>query len=174
VEPYLDTALHIAGWTAFGFAILIGLALDLVGLFGNWIILGAVGIAWAASGFAYFGVWPLCGLLLLSILGEALEMVFAGVGARKFGGSKGSVMAALIGCLLGAALGSPLFPLVGTLIGACIGAFAAAALYEYLMQEKTPGEALRTGFGAALGKVAGLFAKLFCGLLMLAIIALTF
>lgn len=170
----MELALQITGWTAFGLAILVGLALDLVGLFGNWIILGAVGIAWAVSGFEYFGPWALGGMLLLSILGEVLETVFAGVGARRFGGSKGSVVAALAGCLVGAVLGTPLFPLVGTLAGACAGAFVAAALYEYLMQEKTPGQALRTGFGAALGKVAGLFAKLFCGLLMLALGALCF
>ncbi|MFA6244017.1 MAG: DUF456 domain-containing protein [Candidatus Hydrogenedentales bacterium] len=170
------TILIVFGWTLFGIAILVGLALDLLGLFGNWIILAAMACAWAFSGFDYFGWQGLAIMLVFAIAGEVLETVAAGYGAKKFGGGKGSIVAALVGCILGAILFTPLIPipLVGTLIGACLGAFLGAALYEYIQMEKKVGQALWTGLGAALGKVAGVFAKLAMGFGMLITAALTF
>lgn len=170
----MGTLAAISGWTLFGLAVTIGLLLDVVGLFGNWIILGAVGIAWAATRFEHFGIWSLVLLTLVAVAGEILEFLVAGVGARKFGGSRGAMVAALAGCVAGAMVGTPWFPIIGTLMGACAGAFLAAAFYEYVKHEKAPGEALWTGLGAALGKVGGLLAKLLCGLIMLAIAAFTF
>lgn len=170
----MTLVLSIIGWILFGLAILIGLALDLVGLFGNWIILGAVGTAAALSGFDHFGWWTLGILLVLAVLGEILETAASGLGAAKFGGNKGSIVASLVGCLAGAVLGTPIFPIVGTLIGACLGAFLGAFLYEYLKREQELGDAMRVGAGAALGKVAGLFLKTFVGVAMLIVSALTF
>lgn len=166
-----DTALAIGGWSVFGLAILAGIGLNLVGLFGNWIILGAVAIAWAASGLEHFGPWCLGILLVLAILGEVVENIAASFGAVKFGGGKGAAIAAMVGCILGAILGSAVFPVIGTLVGACFGAFAAAALYEYIAVEKKAHEAAWTGFGAALGKVAGMFAKAGVGFVMLGVAA---
>jgi len=176
MQDIFHYSLAIIGWSAFGIAILIGLALDLLGLFGNWIILAAMVIAWIAMGFVPFG-WLGMGLMLgIAILGEVFETVAAGFGAKKFGGSKGSMLAALGGCLAGAVLFTPLIPvpLVGTLIGACLGAFIGAALWEYLRHEKKPGEAMWTGLGAALGKVAGLFIKTLAGFAMLLVAAMTY
>jgi uncharacterized protein YqgC (DUF456 family) len=153
----------------------VGLGLDLVGLFGNWIILAAVALAWVATDFDHFGIVGLGFMAGFAVLGEILETALAGYGARKFGGSKGSMVAALVGCLVGAVLGTGIpILIIGNLIGACLGAFGGAALYEYIKLEKKPGEAMWTGLGAALGKVGGVFAKLFCGMAMLAIAALTY
>lgn len=165
----MSTVIAIGGWTLFGAAIVAGLALNLVGLFGNWIILAALGTLWAATGFMRFTALDLFILLLLAIAGEMLETLLAGYGARKFGGSKGSMVAALVGTLGGAMLGTPIFPIVGTLLGACAGAFAGAALYDYIQHEKSPGDAMWAGTGAAIGKIGGLLAKLICGLIMLAV-----
>ncbi len=176
MQDVLGVTLAVLGWSVFGIAILVGLALDLLGLFGNWIILAAMVVAWIATGFVHFG-WLGIGLMLaLAILGEVLETIAAGYGAKRFGGSKGSMLAALAGCLGGAILFTPLIPvpLVGTLIGACIGAFLGAALWEYVRHEKKPGEALWTGLGAAIGKVAGLFVKTLAGFGMLVVGALTY
>lgn len=163
----MEMALEIAGWSAFGLAIFVALLLDLVGLFGNWIILSAMLAVWFFKGFVPFG-WLGLGLMLgLAVLGEILETWFAGYGARKFGGSKGAMVAALVGTIGGAILGSPVFPIVGTLLGAIAGAFVAAAIYEIIQHERSMKEAAWTGVGAAVGKVGGLFAKLFCGLGML-------
>ena len=172
----MDDAVSIFGWSFFGLAIIVGLGLDMVGLFGNWIILGASVIAWIATGFDHFGIWGLVFMAGFAVLGEVLETAFAGYGAKKFGGSKGSIIAALVGCIAGAIAGTPLIPipLIGSLIGACLGAFIGAALYEYIKMEKKAGEAMWTGLGAALGKVGGLFAKLFCGIAMLVVMFFSF
>ena len=98
----------------------------------------------------------------------------AGYGTAKFGGSRGAVVSALIGCVAGAVLGTPVFPVVGTLIGACLGAFLAAMLHELVLMRKTTQHAARAGFGAALGKVGGMLAKLVVGLAMLVLAALTY
>ena len=163
----MSIALAVVGWTLFGLAVVVGLALDLVGLFGNWIILGAIVLAALFSGFDHFGGYTIVVLVVLAIVGELLEALASGVGAAKYGGGKGAIGAALVGTLLGAVLGTPVFPILGTIIGACVGAFAAATLYEWQISNKGFDTATRVGFGAALGKVGGLFAKTFVGFAML-------
>jgi len=170
----MGTALAILGWALFGLTVIIGLALDLVGLFGNWIIFGAVGVVWAATGFQHFGAWSLAALVGLAVLGEVIETAAAGYGTAKFGGNRRAVVAACVGCVLGAIVGTPWFPVVGTLLGACLGAFVGAVAHEYLNEQKQARQALWTGLGAALGKVAGLFAKVLVGFAMLLIAALTY
>jgi hypothetical protein len=164
---FLWAVLGFLGWAVFGLAVLAGLALDLLGLFGNWIILGAVGIAAALSGFDHFGGYTIPLLLGLAILGEVLEASAAGVGTARFGGGRGAIVAALVGTIAGGIIGTGIVPIVGTIIGACVGAFGLATLYEYLVANRRFEHAARAGVGAALGKVAGLFAKTFVGFAML-------
>lgn len=167
----MELALQFLGWSAFALAVVAGLGLNLVGLFGNWIILGALGVVWLIYGMAPFGAIGIGALIGLAVLGEILETLFAGIGARKFGGSKGGMVAALVGTLLGAVAGSALIPIpiIGTLIGAFAGAFGGAALYEYLQQDASVQQSIWIGTGAALGKLGGIFAKFSCGLVMLAV-----
>lgn len=159
----LDTLLPIVGWSTFALIVVCGLFLNALGLFGNWLILGAVCVAYIATDFMVFGPWVLVIMLLLAIAGEVLEFVMAGYGAKRFGGSKGSMWAALVGCILGAIAGSPLLPIIGTVIGACFGAFVAAALWEFLHHEKEIRDSLWTGFGAGMGKIGGIAVKFGCG-----------
>lgn len=168
----MSVALSVVGWLLFGLAILVGLALDLVGLFGNWIILAAFTLAFVFSEFEYFSWATLAILLMLAIIGEVAETAAAGYGAAKFGGSKGSVVAAIVGTIAGAIIGTPVFPILGTIVGAAIGAFIAAGLYEYIQHGKTFDASSRVGVGAAFGKVLGLFAKTFVGFAMLFIAAM--
>ncbi len=166
--------LTIIGWICFALAILVGLALDLVGLFGNWVILGALVVLWVVTGFEHFGPWSLAIIAGLAGLGEVIEALAAGYGAKKFGAQKGAMVAAVVGCLVGSIIGTPLLPVIGTLAGACLGAFIGAAAYQYIVMEKRADAALWTGLGATLGKVAGLFAKLLIGFAILLIAALTY
>lgn len=162
--------LAILGWLALGVTIIAAMLLNLLGLFGNWLLLGAFGITWLATGGVHLGLWSLGFMVAFAALGEVLETALAGYGARRFGGSKGSMVAALIGCIGGAIFLSFIpIPVISTLIGACLGAFGAAALYDYIQHGKTPGEAVRVGWGATLGKLGGMFAKFVCGIVILAL-----
>lgn len=164
------------GWIVFGLVIVAGILLNIVGLFGNWLILLAIAAAAFISGFEHFSITILVILLVLAIVGEALEALASGVGAAKYGGSKGAMAASIVGCIVGAIVGTGLIPIpiVGTLIGACAGAFLGAAGFEYVRQNKDMEGAVQVGVGAALGKVAGLLVKSFIGFVMLAIAAWSF
>jgi len=154
-------------WTVFSLLVLSGLALNMVGLFGNWVILLAIVIVWVSTGFVHFGWIGLGIILALAIIGEVLEAGAAAVGAQRFGGTKGTMVAAIVGAIAGGVLGTPVLPVIGTLLGAIVGAFVAAALYEIIQSDKPLGQAMYTGFGAAIGKVGGILAKFSMGILML-------
>jgi len=166
--------LAILGWFLFGVVIAVGLALDLVGLFGNWVILGAIAGAWAITGFTHFGGWTMAVLAGLAVLGEVIEAIAAALGAKRFGGDRGAALSALAGGIAGAVLATPVLPVVGTVAGACAGAFLAAAGHELLLMRRAAPDAVWTGLGAALGRIAGLFAKLAIGIAMLILAAVTF
>lgn len=170
----MELALEVLVWSVVGLVVVVSLGLNLLGLFGNWTILAAMAGVWLFYGMVPFGLWGLGGMVAFAVLGEVLETALAGYGASKFGGSKGSMVAALVGCILGAVAGTPLFPVVGTLIGAVAGAFAGAALYEFLQHDVGMNRSFWVGTGAALGKIGGILAKFTCGLVMLAIAWATF
>lgn len=164
----------LAGWIIFGMAILAGLALDLVGLFGNWIILATIALAWAFTGFNHWGPWSILILAGLAFIGEVFETLSAGYGASKFGGGRGAIVSALIGGIAGAIFGTPFLPLLGTLAGACVGAFIGAMLHEALLMRRKMHAAALTGFGAAIGRMGGVLAKLAVGIVMLVVAFFTF
>ncbi len=163
--------LSVVGWLALGLTIAAAMLLNVLGLFGNWLLLGAFAVVWVATGWVHVGWLGIALMLIFAVLGEILETALAGYGARRFGGSKGSMVAALVGCIGGAIFLTALIPipLIGTIIGACIGAFGAAAIYDYIQHERTPAEAVRIGWGATLGKLGGMFAKFICGVVILAV-----
>ena len=163
----MDTFLMITGWTLFGLVVITGLGLNVLGLFGNWLILLAILFAWWLTDFIHFGVWSLIIMFVLCVMGEVLETALAGYGARRFGGSRGAMVAALVGCIAGAILGSPVFPVVGTLVGGFAGAVGAASLYELLYHKRTYQAAFWTGLGAGAGKIGGIAAKFLCGIVIL-------
>ncbi len=162
------TALAIFGWTLFAIAVLAGIALNVFGLFGNWVILGAVIIAWLVSGFYYFSIWSILVLFVMAAIGEQLEALAAGYGASKFGGSRGTMIASIAGAIAGAMFGAPFGFVFGSLAGGFAGAFIGAILYELIQEQKGYREAVWSGVGAAVGKLGGVFAKLLMGFLMLA------
>ncbi len=171
---YMEGILHVLGWIAFGLVVIVAIALNSLGLFGNWLILGAVTAVWVLSGFEHFGLLTLGILLALAIAGEVLEAAAASYGAAAFGGSKEAFFYIVAGCILGGIAGTPVFPIVGSLLGALAGGFAAAALYEYLVKERYVRDSVWAGIGAALGKAGGIFAKLFTGFVMLAVAAFSY
>src|SRR5204863_168691 len=86
--------------------------------------------------------------------GKQYVAVYAGIGGDWF----------LLAGIAGAMVGVPV-PIVGSVIGAFTGAFVGAALFEYSVS-RTPGVAVRAGWGAVLGRAAGAAAKIALGVVI--------
>lgn len=101
--------------------------------------------------------WTLALFAFLSAFSLAADWALAALGAKAFGGSRWS----FVGAPLGALLGLP-FGLAGLLIGAVLG----AALAEAIGAGRSGPQALKAGFGAALGVLAGTFGRAMIALSM--------
>ena len=141
-----------------------GLMLVPLGLPGLWVMVGGVLGYGALTGFRTIGIATLAIVLGLALLGELVEW-WVGFGmTERYGGSRRSGWGALVGGIAGAMVGVPV-PIVGSVIGAFLGAFAGAALFEYSWS-RTPGVAVRAGWGAVLGRAAGAAAKIALGVVI--------
>jgi uncharacterized protein YqgC (DUF456 family) len=150
----------------------IWLALDLLGLPGNWLIVaGTLLVAWLQPGM--FSVWTLLVTVILATAGEVLDL-FSGVwGARKGGASRRGSTGAILGGLVGAIIGtfSIPVPVFGSLIGACAGAGMGAWILE-LSGGRDSWASLNAGIGAGVGRALGTIVKLAVGILLWLIIAI--
>ena len=151
-------ALELFGLILFFIVVAAGLVSIVFGLPGCWIILADAAVYALFTGFAKIS-WPILAILFgLALVGEGVEFLAGVYGAKRWGASRRAVLGALGGAVLGAILLSPLIFLVGALLGAFLGAFIGAFLVEYLFDRDT-NRALRSGWGAFLGRTAGLLAK---------------
>jgi hypothetical protein len=162
------TPLEYAGLTIFILVLLIGFFSILLGLPGTLVILFDV-LAYAlVTGFDKIGFWILLALVVIAAVAESLEFLLGVAWARRYGTSKRGVVASLIGGILGAILLTPAFLGLGALLGSFLGALLGAFVAEVLDQRKLK-PAARAGFGALMGRLAGLFAKGLCALAMVII-----
>jgi uncharacterized protein len=147
---------------------IVGLVLVPLGLPGLWVmVLGVIGYGWMTS-FRTIGVATIAIVVGLAVVGEVLE-AWIGFGlARRYGGSSRAGWGALVGGIVGALIGVPV-PIIGSVIGAFVGSFAGAALFE-LTWSRTPGTAVRAGWGALLGRAAAAATKIGLGV-VIAVIA---
>lgn len=149
----------------------IGLALNIIGLPGLWLMVAsAVAFAWW-TGFVYLG-WPgLITLVVLALLAELVEFLAGSAGAKAAGGSKRGMVGAIVGGLVGGLVGTAVIPIpaVGTIIGAVAGSFGGAALVEYSIG-RTMEHSYQVGVGAAKGRFWGIVSKTGFGLAMLAVV----
>ncbi|SDX16074.1 hypothetical protein SAMN05444487_11141 [Marininema mesophilum] len=99
--------------------------------------------------------WITAGLITVLIM--IVDYVAGGIAARKYGGSRASTWAAIVGAVVGLVIGP---------IGMIIGPFVAVVLVE-MLQKKSFEEAMKVGFGTMIGFIGGV---LFKGLLMIALI----
>jgi uncharacterized protein len=116
--------------------------------------------------------WPLfIFLCLLTVVAETADNWLTAIGAKRYGGSTGSMWLSLVGGLLGAiVLGSPLAFILGPLgpvAGGFAGAFAIVVAYEYY-RRRNMNDALRAGWGTFLGRMAGMALKLVIAIAMVA------
>ncbi len=151
------------------------LALTVLGLPGNWLIVGTAAIAWWAispESIAWMPRWSILVMLGLAMLGEAIEFAAGALGVGKLGGSKRAAALAVVGSLVGAIggmfVGLPI-PIVGSVIASLllggVGACAGAALGERWVGKDWDGS-VRVGVAAFWGKLLGTFGKAICGAIM--------
>lgn len=154
--------MHVLSVVLFAACCVVGLFLVPLGLPGLWVIvLGLIGYGWLTE-FRTAGVRMIATAVGLALLGDVVEWWLGFRFARRYGGSRRAAWGALVGGLVGAGVGVPL-PFFGSILGALAGSFAGAALFEFADAGKADA-AVRVGWGALLGRVAGTAAKVALGL----------
>lgn len=145
------------------------LFLLMLGLPGNWLILGLT-LAWSLLGGEPFGWAFFAPLLALAVLGEAAEFAAGHFGGKRFGGTGKGSLGGIIGAfVLGLACAPLLFGL-GALLGALAGGYLGSFIFEKAHGMKTS-KALRAAFGTMLGRFGGFLAKLGVGIALVALSA---
>jgi hypothetical protein len=160
--------LLVAGWM-----------LTLVGLPGNWLMVGIAAIySWLvpAHSPAAIGWKVVAAMLVLAVLGEIVELLAGALGVARAGGSRRGAALALVGsvggALVGVVVGLPI-PLVGSVVAAVLfaglGAMAGAILGE-LWAGKDLDASWRIGRLAFWGRLAGTLGKVLIGAMMIAVV----
>ena len=164
VMDYVVLALYIL-------VALAGLVSLIFGLPGNFIILGASMLYGWYGGFQVITVKIIIILIVLALAGELIEFLLGILGSKRYESSNRAIAGSIIFGIVGAVIGAPFFFGVGAVVGAFAGAFAGAILME-LSQGKKMNEAIKSGWGAFLGRVAGTISKGAVGIAMIAITVL--
>src|SRR2546425_2613253 len=155
---------HVLPALLLGVCSIFGLLLVPLGLPGLWVMVaGIVGYGWVTA-FRSVGVATIGVALGLAFLGEIIEWWLGFRFARRYGGSRRSAWGALVGGIVGAAMGVPL-PLIGSVIGAVLRSVAGAGVFEDSLS-RTPGTAVRVGWGAVVGRATAAAAKIALGVVI--------
>jgi uncharacterized protein YqgC (DUF456 family) len=166
----MDVFSHYLGMFFLYIGLLLGLFLVPLGLPGNWLILGIAFLKAFMSDFQSLTFTWLIILLVLALIGEAIEFLLGVYVAKKYGASKWGMMGAFFGGLIGAIVGTPLlFPGIGTMIGAFIGAFMGAFILEYINRMRSD-VSYKAGIGAFMGRILAIALKLEVGITMILIV----
>lgn len=110
-------------------------------------------------------------LAILAGVSELIEFVVTVKSTQKYGGSRCSMVGAIIGSIVGAIAGSGVLLLIGTLLGAMFGAYLGSFIVAYLEHQDLE-KAKRTGLGAFTGVAGGKITKTILGIIMLVLIAI--
>jgi len=154
---------------------------NLLGLPGNWIIVGiAAAVAFLApSDFRLsINLTILCVLIGLALVGEAVEFAAGAFGVKRAGGSRRGALyslgGGLAGGIVGMFVGLPI-PIIGSAIAAILfaslGAMVGAFVGENSLGRQT-GHSLQIGKAAFWGRLLGTLGKTAIGAAMVAITAI--
>ena len=159
--------MHWAYYLLMVFVLFAGLAMNIVGLPGLWLMIaGYAGFAWLTGWEHYIG-WPsTITMLVLALAAEGVEFAAGAAGSKAAGARKRGMIGAVIGGVLGAIFLS-IIPVivVAQVVGACLGAFIGAAVAEFW--DRDAAHSIRVGIGAAKGRFWGIVTKLAFGIVML-------
>ncbi len=147
---------------------LAGLISLIFGLPGNFIILGGSLLYGWYGGFSEITLKIIIILIVLALVGELIEFLLGILGAKKYRSSNRAIVGSIVFGIIGGILGAPFFFGIGAVIGAFAGAFAGAIAIE-LTQGKKMDEAIKSGWGAFIGRVAGTISKGAIGVAMIAV-----
>ncbi len=143
-----------------------GLLSHIFGLPGNFIILAASLLLGWSGDFKEVTINTIIVLVFLAVLGEVIEFVLGIIGAKKYKSSNKAIIGSIIFGIVGGILGVPFFFGIGAVIGAFIGAFAGAFVVE-LMIEGSMNRAVKSGWGAFIGRAFGTVSKVVLGVTMI-------
>lgn len=147
----------------------------LLALPGTWIMVLAAIALNAALDTNPFSWWVIGVAIALAALGELLELVAGGAGAKAMGASKRSIVASVVGGVVGAILGTFLLPIpiIGTIIGSALGAGAGAVVFEFTIADRRDFKHLRgIGTGAFTGRLLATVLKAAVAVLMAIILSI--
>ena len=150
--------LEAVGLTIFFIVLFIGIFSIIFGFPGTFLILGDVVVYALITGFEKIGYKVIIGLVLISLLAETVDFLIGVAGARRYGSSKTGVVLSVVGGIIGVVFMAPLLFGLGAVIGAFFGGFAGAFLGDYLERRKLK-PAFRAGYGALIGRAAGVLVK---------------
>jgi uncharacterized protein YqgC (DUF456 family) len=138
------------------------LALTVLGLGGNWVLVGAA-LVIVLSGLGTMSwVW-LAVIVAIALLGEAIEALLGFAVVAKRGGTRWGMAGMFAGGVAGVILGGPVAPPVGSVAIGFLGTFLGGAAGEYLRSRRAR-EAVRVGFWAFVGRSLATAGKLAAGL----------
>src|ERR1700674_2962768 len=107
-QPPRDFAMSFLGAALLCMAVAIGWLAQLIGLPGNWVIVGCATLyAWLIPADAPLAIgWQVViALALLAVLRELAELLAAAMGVAKVGGSRRSAVLTLLGSIVGGIVG---------------------------------------------------------------------
>jgi len=162
------TPLEITGLSLFILILFAGIFSIIFGIPGTIIILIDVIMYAFVTGFEKIGIPLIAILIAITILAEGLDFVLGISGAAQLGITKRIVLISALSSLAGAMILTPVFFGLGAVMGIFLGGFACVLMFELLHQSKLK-PALRSGYSALLGRVAGTLAKGFFALVMIII-----
>jgi hypothetical protein len=162
------TPIEIAGLSIFILILFAGIFSTILGIPGTIIILIDVILYAFITGFEKIGITIIVILIAITILAEGLDFALGLSGVAQMGITKRVVWISALSSLAGAMILTPVFFGLGTVLGIFLGGFACVLIFELLHQSRLK-PALRAGYGAWLGIVAGRLAKGFCALAMIII-----
>ena len=159
--------------------LMVSWVLQLLGMFGNWIMVAAVAVyhlAGIGEGTRFAVDWPVvAAIIVLALLGELVEFIAGAWGVKKAGGSRRGAVLALVGSVIGGmaglVVGVPV-PVVGSLIAAVLfaslGALAGAMLGES-WKGRPLDHSVEIGKAAFWGRMLGTLGKMLIGSVMLVV-----
>ncbi|MBO6512591.1 MAG: DUF456 domain-containing protein [Phycisphaerales bacterium] len=137
----------------------VGISLTAITLPGIWMmaLCSAILALWVPE---YVGWWTVITIILIAATSELVDFIASALGVKRMGGSRSGAVGSVIGTLVGAIAGSFVLPIIGSIIGGVLGAGAGAFIAERGVAKRTFKDSVRSGSGAAVGRLISMVIKL--------------